>query len=129
MLQFRRQHPDLFRLGSYIPLNAEGKRARHMCAFARQWPAASEPEKQIAIIIVPRLIAELTPPAIGLPPGPPLGSAVWEDTRIILPDVAPPTLRNVFTGQTCPADNRDILAANALADFPVAVLCRQKSIE
>ena len=35
VLQFRRQHADLFWLGDYLPLDVEGAKARHVCAFAQ----------------------------------------------------------------------------------------------
>ena len=35
VLQYRRQHADLFRLGDYIPLDVIGPQAKHVCAFAR----------------------------------------------------------------------------------------------
>ena len=42
VLQFRRQHADLFQLGDYIPLDVEGAKAKHLCAFARRWPSPSD---------------------------------------------------------------------------------------
>ena len=74
-------------------------------------------------MVAPRLLAHLTPLAEGaaLPP-PPLGEAIWEDTRLVLGDVAAAPLQNVFTGQVCvPVDGGLPLAA-VLADFPVALL-------
>ena len=61
VLQFRRQHADLFRLGDYIPLDVGGPQARHVCAFARECAPPSGPGRKIAIVIAPLLIAELTP--------------------------------------------------------------------
>ena len=89
VLQFRRQHADLFRLGDYIPLEVEGAKAKHLCVFARQWLRLRGRSRQIAIVIAPRLIAQLTPlPTDSAPAPPPLGSAIWEDTRIIVENVA-----------------------------------------
>jgi (1->4)-alpha-D-glucan 1-alpha-D-glucosylmutase len=128
VLQFRREHPDLFRLGDYLPLAVEGTKARHVCSFARQWqsPSGDAPSGDapaVAIVIVPRLIAQLTPAlADSSPPPPPLGPAVWDDTQIILDGVAPSSLRNIFTAAECSAAGSRIAAAEALADFPVAVL-------
>ena len=68
------------------------------------------------------MIAQLTPAADSLPPPPPLGSAIWTDTRIILEDGWPATLKNVFTGRDCPVADSRITLADALADFPVALL-------
>lgn len=123
MLQFRRQHRELFQLGEYLPLEVEGAKALHLCTFARQWlpPAASQ--RATAVVIVPRLLAQLTPPASdAAPPPPPLGAAIWEDTRVILENVATSPLRNLFTGQICGLGDSRLAVAEALADFPVAVL-------
>ena len=46
VLQFRRQSADLFRLGDYIPLEASGPQARHVCAFARECPRRSRGGKE-----------------------------------------------------------------------------------
>jgi (1->4)-alpha-D-glucan 1-alpha-D-glucosylmutase len=123
VLQFRRQEPDLFQLGDYIPLELRGAKAKHLCAFARQWLSPADSERKIAIVIAPRLLAGLTPlPTDPLPAPPPLGAAVWEDTQIIVANVAPSSLRNLFTGQVCSPEDSRIPAAAALADFPVALL-------
>jgi (1->4)-alpha-D-glucan 1-alpha-D-glucosylmutase len=123
VLQFRRQHADLFRLGDCIPLDVEGARAKHLCVFARRWlaPAASEP--RIAVVIAPRMLAQLTalsPESPAVPP--PLDSANWEDTRICVESLAASPLRNVFTGQICSAEDARLSVAAALGDFPVALL-------
>jgi (1->4)-alpha-D-glucan 1-alpha-D-glucosylmutase len=124
-LQFCRRHAELFQEGDYVPLEAEGAKARHVCAFARQWRVAAEAEPAVAIVIVPRLVAGLSPPATdGRSAPPPLGP-VWEDTRIHLEKLGAvplPPLRNLFTDQPCPAEASYVLVAAALADFPVAVL-------
>jgi (1->4)-alpha-D-glucan 1-alpha-D-glucosylmutase len=122
-LQFRRQHGELFRLGDYTPLEVEGAKERHVCAFARRLSASGDAGGQIAIVIVPRLIAQLTPPADdSLPAPPPLGTAVWTDTRITLDGDWPTTLNNAFTGRDCPLADSHLTLADALADFPVALL-------
>ena len=122
VLQLRRQHPDLFQFGDYLPLEVGGPQAKHVCAFARACPSGSGSGRKVAIAIAPCRIAELTPltgDALALPP---LGSAVWADTYVALGDVASSSLTNLFTGQVfAPEDSRIPLAA-ALADFPVAVM-------
>ena len=152
-LQLRRRAADLFHSGDYLPLEAEGAKAVHVCAFARQLAGAGlgdgglgaggearragaigegdgrAPAKMgtvpfsppMAVVIAPRLLAQLTPlPPEGAAP-PPLGPDVWGDTRLVLPH-APAALRNVFTGQThSPAGSR-LSLAELLADFPVALL-------
>jgi (1->4)-alpha-D-glucan 1-alpha-D-glucosylmutase len=150
-LQFRRRYADLFRLGKYIALEVTGTRAAHLCAFARQWTSPGycpdPPEadgtipfnaanNQIAIVIAPRLIAQLAPQVDeSTPHPPPTGAAVWDDTRINVGDLGdcpnfrvnengtvPFRLRNLFTGQEVLFQDSQITASSALADFPVAVL-------
>jgi (1->4)-alpha-D-glucan 1-alpha-D-glucosylmutase len=123
VLQCRRQHAALFQAGDYVPLNAEGSRAMHVCAFAREFTLPSEARPQMAIVIAPRLIAKLTPlPENSVSPPPPLGPAVWEDTRVALGPLASSPLKDLFTGRPCTLQNSHILLADALSDFPVALL-------
>jgi (1->4)-alpha-D-glucan 1-alpha-D-glucosylmutase len=122
VLQFRRQHADLFRLGEYIPLEVGGSRAKHVCAFARAQASGAGPERQVAVVIAPRLIAQLTPPGDDSPAPPPLGTTIWNDTHISIERLAPSSLKNLFTGETCVPDDSRISLAAALADFPVALL-------
>jgi (1->4)-alpha-D-glucan 1-alpha-D-glucosylmutase len=123
VLQFRRRHAELFQLGDYIPLDVQGPRARHVCAFARVCGSPLGAGPKIAIVIVPRLIAQLTPLAPDSSPAPsPVGSAVWEDTHVMVGDWASSPLKNLFTGQECSPQDSRVLAAAALSDFPVALL-------
>ena len=123
VLQFRRRHAELFQLGDYIPLDVQGPRARHACAFARVRGSPLGAGPKIAVVIVPRLIAQLTPLAPDSSPAPPpVGSAVWEDTHVLVGDWASPRLENLFTAQVCSPQGSRVLAAEALSDFPVALL-------
>ena len=109
-----------FEEGDYIPLDATGARRESIFAFART--AGNQP----SVTCVPRLPATLMPDMSG----PPLGSAVWADTAIDLPDLAGGSLArtfvNVFTGaqiQPATANGRTMLPASAIFDrFPVALL-------
>jgi (1->4)-alpha-D-glucan 1-alpha-D-glucosylmutase len=122
VLQFRRQHAELFESGDYIAMSVEGVKARHLCAFARRLPS-SEAAPAIAVVLAPRLIAQLTPAADTRMPPPPLGAAVWQDTRVVIDGVAgSPPLKNLFTGQVWESGSSPVLVADVLADFPVALL-------
>jgi (1->4)-alpha-D-glucan 1-alpha-D-glucosylmutase len=126
ILQLRRRYADLFQKGKYIPLEVQGSRAMHVCAFAREYTSPLDSPRQIAIAIAPRLIAQLTPlQENALLPPPPLGPAIWEDTRIMLGDFASSPLKNLFTGQVCPAQDSQLLLATAFSDFPVALLIKE----
>ncbi len=124
MLQFRRLYSRLFQNGAYIPLDVEGTKAKHLCAFAWHWSPAAGEESAVAIVIAPRLIAGLTPTASDVEmPLPPQGPDIWADTHILVDKLAlSPPLKNLFTGQVCEAKESRIAAADALLDFPVAVL-------
>jgi maltooligosyltrehalose synthase len=76
---------------------------------------------QTAVVIVPRLLAQLTPQQDDGSVPPPLGS-VWEDTRVILPEGVRASLHNVFTGKTLPDDAAELPLSRILAVFPVALL-------
>ena len=118
-LELRRAHPELFRDGSYRRLRVRGVRAQHLCAFARRL------RQQSLIVIAPRLYRRLLGESAGLP----LGEAVWGDTLIELPreDRSRASFRNVLDrAQLAPVrqgESVGVLAAAALAEFPVALLC------
>jgi (1->4)-alpha-D-glucan 1-alpha-D-glucosylmutase len=115
LLGFRREHPELFSAGAYIPLNASGAHAEHVIAFARQLGG------QQLIVAAPRFIDELTAGS----ETPPLGD-VWGETRLALPKTAAGArFRDLFTGvELEPSESRDVDLAALLAEFPVAVLAR-----
>ncbi len=123
VLQFRRQHAGLFRRGEYISLPASGARAKHVCAFARRCPSASGSGQELAIVIAPRFLAELTPlRSESATVSPPIGSAVWEDTHVTVENVGSCPLKNLFTGQISSLENSRLAVASALSDFPVALM-------
>ncbi|MCC6127547.1 MAG: malto-oligosyltrehalose synthase [Pirellulales bacterium] len=123
MLQFRRRHADLFRHGEYIPLSVEGAASKHFLAFARRWVPSGEDRPQIALVAAPRLIAQLMKSATDIPPAaPPLGPAIWRDTRLNVNELGEVSLVNLFTGQFCATNEARLSAAEIFADFPVAVL-------
>jgi (1->4)-alpha-D-glucan 1-alpha-D-glucosylmutase len=108
LLDFRRQHSELFSQGEYIPLRVKGARANHIIAFARRVHGTW------SVTAVPRLCASLT--RTGLPP---LGAKVWRDTEIELPADAPRSWTNVLTHETM--ESR-VTAAALFDKLPVAVL-------
>jgi (1->4)-alpha-D-glucan 1-alpha-D-glucosylmutase len=126
VLQFRREHEELFRRGEYLPLRVSGDHAANLCAFARRY------EGELAVAIAPRLYLRL----LGDRDQPPLGADVWENTVVELPrgyDVGSGGLRNILDGsEVMPVkegERAGILAAAALDHFPVALLhrCRVNS--
>ncbi|NLY00997.1 MAG: malto-oligosyltrehalose synthase [Rhodopirellula sp.] len=122
LLEFRRRHAALFHAGSYLPLEAEGARMDYVCAFAWQLASAPGRPEQLAVVAVPRRLAQLTPADVGSIPPPPLGEGVWGDTQLNVSALAPWPMKNIFTGRQCRFDNGRLPLAAAFADFPVAVL-------
>jgi (1->4)-alpha-D-glucan 1-alpha-D-glucosylmutase len=121
VLQFRRAHEDLFRSGEYLPLRVSGEHGSNLCAFARRHGT------QIAIVIAPRLYLRLLGERDQLP----LGPEIWENALIELPRGYPVdggALHNVLDGSdVLPIIHEErpgLLAADALAYFPVALLYR-----
>ena len=116
-LNFRRSHHDLFFQGAYIPLDSEGQKKEHLYAFARRH------KNQVAVIVVPRLVASLCSDRSQ----PPVGSGIWGDCRVVLPIELPASAyQNLFTGETLSVDTsggqRSLPMADVLAQFPVALL-------
>jgi len=114
-LNFRCAHSALFQAGDYLPLYAEGKFRRHLCAFARSL------EQRWMIAAVPRLTIGLVKPG-SLPLG-----EVWQDETITLPARAPLSWRNLLTDETVAATpakggRKTLLLADLFASFPVALL-------
>ncbi|TVS13720.1 MAG: hypothetical protein EA424_21105 [Planctomycetaceae bacterium] len=122
-LQCRQMHEALFQQGRYVPLEIEGDRAQHLCAFARHLDAAEDRPEQMAIVVVPRLLAQLTAPSDKDAPATVLlGATVWQGTSIVLPPGMPSVFQHWFTGQTCPLDDQRLPISDILADFPMALL-------
>jgi (1->4)-alpha-D-glucan 1-alpha-D-glucosylmutase len=75
-LAHRRRHRDLYERGSYLPLVAEGPRARQIVAFARV-----ARDGRAAITVTGRFFAPLD---FGVPA--PAGKGDWDETRLRLPE-------------------------------------------
>ncbi|MGH7915092.1 MAG: malto-oligosyltrehalose synthase [Candidatus Binataceae bacterium] len=87
-LQFRRNHPELFATGAYVPLEAAGERARHVVAFARR------AGRESVIIAAGRFFMKL-----GITPNSFPTSSAWSDTKLALPpDLAAERYVDLFTG-------------------------------
>jgi (1->4)-alpha-D-glucan 1-alpha-D-glucosylmutase len=124
-LASRAEWSDVYERGEYMPLTVTGAGRDSLFAFARVVAGST-----FAMTCVPRLIGSLMPDASG----PPLGRAIWKDTRIELPagcvDVkAPaPAVRDVFTGTVHQAEQIDgrwtISAAAVFERLPVSLLVR-----
>ncbi len=124
-LQARADLREVYERGDYRPLEATGAHRDGVFAFARVAAGGgrSGADPVAAITCVPRMIASLVPDTAG----PPLGRAVWADTRMQLPpELADGALRDVFTGATIEVERANgasaLSAAAVFERFPVALL-------
>jgi (1->4)-alpha-D-glucan 1-alpha-D-glucosylmutase len=116
LLEFRREHPELFLEGGYRPLSTRGQCARNICAFVREdWGST-------LVVAAPRLCARLERDA---PPFP-LGRAAWGDTAVSCPGVGADLFQDVVTGRRFPAvrreDATELPAADLFTDLPLAAV-------
>ncbi len=118
LLCLRRDQPELFTDGDYLPLTVSGARADHLIAFARRHDDAW------AIVVVPRLYAALAS-AASLESGvAPVGDT-WGDTTIMLPDGVPTEWNGVVFPGTVSASGRSINVRDVLSVFPVGVIASE----
>lgn len=117
VLSVRQRYPEIFTQGEYLPLEPEGERAEHLCAFARRR------DETMLVAIAGRWFARLLKDSKDLP----LGSAIWGDTRIPLPEtLAEAAFLDVLTGQRVKpfiqAGTAYLDIGKILAYLPVALL-------
>lgn len=129
----RRDQPQLFATGHYVPLAAAGTAQRHVLAFARV-PAepdvssvsnGSNPQSRsdAVITIVPRQTIALTSDSAA-----PVGESAWADTSVRLPEQL--QNRRWFCALTREpvetAADGTIALARALQSFPAALLVNRE---
>lgn len=108
-LALRAEYAELFRRGSYQPLQVLGEQAHHVLAFAR------EHEGRQAIVIVPVRCATLLDNSAV----PQVDALRWGDTRVVLPFAASDTnLKGLFSSAAV-TKNRELNISEALGDVPV----------
>ena len=116
-LRLRREFPETFLAGSYVPLETESTVNAGLVAFARV-PAHGP----AVVAIAPRLVARLMGPELAWP----LGQA-WKTSRVLLP----PSLKsrhfvNAITGRDVPvahgSERSWFIAGEALESCPAAIL-------
>ena len=108
LLQFRREHVDLFQRGDYLPLAATGTFAECCVSFARRLG------DQWIVVIAPRLSSR-----IGFPPT----AERWKDTTLEFPEtLSLEHAHNLFTCRKLHHKGRRISLAGALPSLPFAVM-------
>jgi len=114
-LRFRRNHPDVFHQGEFVPLQAAGCHAQNVIAFLRYT------ESKSALIAIPRWLTQIAAKTTGSPQKPD-----WCDTCIALPSNAPQQWQNVFSAAQIPSQSgeniQSVALSNVFRDFPVALL-------
>jgi len=103
LLQFRRDHFDLFAKGDYLPIQSTGPFAESAFAYARRH------ENQTLLIIAPRLSSR-----IGFPP---IGD-LWQDTALDFQPAHP--LQDLFTGRPFSPSVAEALSVIPFAAFVTA---------
>jgi (1->4)-alpha-D-glucan 1-alpha-D-glucosylmutase len=114
-LKWRRNNPELFRQGAYLPLTVQGKRRNQALALARHQA------NDWVLAVAGRFFTRITP--IGQPP---IGQEVWGHSKVILPPEAPVAWEDIFTGKVCEAKQSATLKhlplQKVLQHLPVAFL-------
>ena len=113
-LRERNRCRTAFDSGSYLPLSACGKYREHVLAFARSDGSVS------SITVAPRFFTGLE--RIGKFP---LGSPIWQDTEISMPEGHSKYWVDVFTRETVSAAT-SLRIADILKHFPVAMLINER---
>jgi (1->4)-alpha-D-glucan 1-alpha-D-glucosylmutase len=114
LMHLRRDMPDLFRKGRYLPLDVAGKREKNILAFARV-----EGDEAL-LVIVPRLVFD------ALYTGPDeIRQDPWAETEVVLPpELSSLSYKDICTGKVF--DPKERLSVNwAFSDHPFALLRAQ----
>ncbi len=116
-LRYRKNHTSLFLNGTYVPLEARGDHAEHVCGFLRQ------ENTNVCLTIFPRFLTQrISDPTIL-----PLGERTWGQTQVSLPEgLEDRSYRNIFTQEiVAPQKTSDMVGlplATLFAHFPFALL-------
>ncbi len=111
LLLLRRELPDLFTAGSYIPLDVRGPSSASLVALARRH------RRQWIVALVPRhTLAEAGRQRF------PTGRRMWQREIITLRGAAPTSFTDIFTGTSLEAPAGQNRRGGGAATLPVAVL-------
>lgn len=110
LLQLRKENPDLFASGQYLPLKVEGRYKDHIFSFARRLKG------EWIIVIVPLHIASLckqkSTDVTGID---------WRDTRVLLRPEAPQEWQHLITG-TKGTTSGEIQVKDVFQQIPLGLL-------
>lgn len=113
-LAFRRDNPDLFLEGEYLPIEVDGEKKEHIIAFLRKT------ENQQLLVVATRFYATLLQQRHKLP----LGIEVFGDTTLTVP--AGVTWKDLFTKQEFSADDNKLSIASIFSTLPFAYLISEE---
>ncbi|WP_029034832.1 malto-oligosyltrehalose synthase [Salinimicrobium terrae] len=102
----RREIPEVFEEGEYIPLEVKGEMAEKVLAFARK------NKENIAIVVVPVMVVDLFTEDLQV--------NLQQELKINLPEKLKGTFKNVFSGEEF--FSGEIAIRDLFKDFPVALL-------
>ena len=115
-LELRRENPELFEKGEYVPLEVSGEKADHIVAFARKLG------EEATITVAPRFYANLTLASNMLLAEPDL----WKETKINIVGLPATQYRNILGGASLKLEEHDggrfLSVGEMLSSFPVALL-------
>lgn len=89
LLNFRKENPDLFLKGHYVPMEVEGNLKQHIMGFARNH------NDQWLLVVVPLITSSLS----GKPSGEYLSELDWQNTNVVFPEKMNGEWRNLLTGE------------------------------
>lgn len=113
LLTERKQHPDLFVQGHYVPLAVEGRYSKHVIAYARRY------QHTWLVVVLPLGLAQLCDD---------VGAAInldWADTRIVLPPDAPKQWQSLLQ-RSDESTGLAMSVADLFATLPLAVIKGEK---
>ncbi|MFD2571295.1 malto-oligosyltrehalose synthase [Spirosoma soli] len=114
LLNERKQQPELFANGHYVPLQVAGRHKQHVLAFARRY------QQTWYVVAVPLGLAQLIDPQDGL------DALDWHDTRIVLPDYAPDQWEHRLIKASGKVE-KGIAVKDIFGDVPLGLLKLEKS--
>jgi (1->4)-alpha-D-glucan 1-alpha-D-glucosylmutase len=117
-LYLRKNQPELFIEGDYVPLEVTGEAAEHAVAFARRYGSTwlFTVATRFPLALLNGRTTPLAPPER------------WANTRVVLPTAAANEGWHdmIFGGALAGGDA--IRVADALSRFPVAILCNERAV-
>jgi len=114
-LCLRKERPEVFCKGAYLPLEITGEKRDHAIAYLRSYG-----DEQV-LTVVPLFANTLMRGKAEMSPETVVG--LWNDTAVTLPDGFAATLKNIFTGESLSSgEGKSLLLGEIFATFPVAVL-------